>query len=142
VLKNITRVRVRYKDTDAMGIAYYANYLIWFEVGRTEWMRALGPSYSELEQSGLFLPVIKVSCQYKAPARYDDELTVITWIESLRGVRVAFNYEIHRDEQLIARGNTEHAFVNEKGRPIVLRKKNPFLWKKLLQALEDSPADK
>ncbi|HHW75308.1 MAG TPA: acyl-CoA thioesterase [Firmicutes bacterium] len=142
MLKNITRVRVRYKDTDAMGIAYYANYLIWFEVGRTEWMRALGPSYSELEQSGLFLPVIKVSCQYKAPARYDDELTVITWIESLRGVRVAFNYEIHRDEQLIARGNTEHAFVNEKGRPIVLRKKNPFLWKKLLQALEDSPADK
>ena len=123
MLKNITRVRVRYKDTDAMGIAYYANYLIWFEVGRTEWMRALGPSYSELEQSGLFLPVIKVSCQYKAPARYDDELTVITWIESLRGVRVAFNYEIHRDEQLIARGNTEHAFVNEKGRPIVLRKK-------------------
>lgn len=96
MLKNITRVRVRYKDTDAMGIAYYANYLIWFEVGRTEWMRALGPSYSELEQSGLFLPVIKVSCQYKAPARYDDELTVITWIESLRGVRVAFNYEIHR----------------------------------------------
>ena len=142
MLKNITRVRVRYKDTDAMGIAYYANYPIWFGCGRTEWMRALGPSYSELEQSGLFLPVIKVSCQYKAPARYDDELTVITWIESLRGVRVAFNYEIHRDEQLIARGNTEHAFVNEKGRPIVLRKKNPVLWKKLLQALEDSPAVK
>lgn len=140
MLINKTKIRVRYKDTDAMGITYYANYLIWFEVGRTEWMRSLGPSYSELEKSGLFIPVIKVTCEYKAPARYDDELTVITRIESLRGVRVTFNYEIYRGVQLLVRGSTEHAFVNEKGRPVALRKKNPFLWKKLCQALEVDPA--
>lgn len=142
MLINKTNIRVRYKDTDAMGIAYYANYLVWFEVGRTEWMRSLGPSYCDLEKSGLFLPVIKASCEYKVPARYDNELTVITWIESLRGVRITFNYEVHRGEQFIARGSTEHAFVNEEGRPVVLRKKNPFLWRKLCQALESDPAGK
>ena len=136
MLVNKTKVRVRYKDTDAMGISYYANYLVWFEVGRTEWLRSLGPSYNELVEGGLFIPVIKVSCQYKAPSRFDDELTVITRIESLRGVRVTFSYEIRREESLIALGSTEHAFVNEKGRPVALRKKNPFLWKKLNQALE------
>lgn len=141
-MKNISKVRVRYKDTDAMGFAYHANYLIWFEVGRTEWMRSLGPSYRELEQGGLFLPVIEVSCRYKTPARYDDELTVITWIESLQGVRVIFNYEIQNSGQIIAQGRTEHAFVNEKGRPVALRKKNPFLWKKLLQSLENNPPGK
>lgn len=139
MLINKTSVRVRYKDTDAMGITYYANYLVWFEVGRTEWLRSLGPSFSELLQSDLFIPVIKVSCRYKAPARFDDELTVITWIDSLRGVRVTFNYEIRRGEQILALGSTEHAFVNAQGRPVALRKKNPFLWKKLLQALESNP---
>ncbi|NMD42782.1 MAG: acyl-CoA thioesterase [Firmicutes bacterium] len=135
-----TTLRVRYKDTDAMGIAYYANYLIWFEVGRTEWMRALGPSYSELEKSGIFLPVIRATCEYKKAARYDDELTVITRIESIGLVRLTFHYEIRRSGQLVARGSTEHAFVNEKGRPAALRKMNPFLWHKLNQALEHDPA--
>lgn len=137
-----TSIRVRYVETDAMGIAYYGSYLVWFEVGRTEWLRFLGPSYSDLERSGLFLPVIKVACEYKASARYDDELTVITRLESLRGVRITFNYEIYRGEQLVARGSTEHASVNERGRPVALRKKNPFLWRKLCQILEGDPGGK
>ncbi|NLA12549.1 MAG: acyl-CoA thioesterase [Firmicutes bacterium] len=136
-----TKLRVRYKETDAMGIAYYANYLVWFEVGRTEWMRALGPSYGELERSGIFLPVIRVTCEYKLPVRYDDELTVITRIENLGVVRLTFNYEIRHGGQLVARGSTEHAFVNAKGKPAALRKMNPFLWRKLTQALEGDPAE-
>ncbi|MGI6601449.1 MAG: acyl-CoA thioesterase [Dethiobacteria bacterium] len=140
MLINKTDIRVRYKDTDAMGIVYYANYLVWFEVGRTEWIRSLGLSYRDLEKGGLFLPVIKASCDYKAPAHYDDELTVITWLESIRPVRLTFSYEIRRAGQLIAHGSTEHAFVNEEGRPVVLRKKNPFLWRKLSRALENDPA--
>ncbi len=136
-----TKLRVRYKETDAMGIAYYANYLVWFEVGRTEWMRALGPSYGELERSGIFLPVIRVTCEYKLPVRYDDELTVITRIENLGVVRLTFNYEIRHDGQLVARGSTEHAFVNAKGKPAALRKMNPFLWRKLTQAIEGDPAE-
>lgn len=142
MLINETKLRVRYKDTDAMGIAYYANYLVWFEVGRTEWTRALGPSYGELERSGIFLPVIRVTCEYKLPVRYDDELTVITWIGNLGVVRLAFNYEIHCRGRLAARGSTEHAFVNAKGRPASLRKINPFLWRKLNQALESDPEEK
>lgn len=134
--RNETRVRVRYKDTDAMGIVYYANYFVWFEIGRTEWLRALGLSYRDLEKSGLFLPAIKASCDYKAPARYDDELMVITLLESLRAVRISFLYEVRCAGQILALGSTEHAFVNAKGRPVALRKINPFLWKKLCQALE------
>lgn len=134
--RNETRIRVRYKDTDAMGIAYYANYFVWFEIGRTEWLRALGLSYRDLEKSGLFLPAIKASCEYLSPARYDDELIVITIVESLRAVKVSFIYEVRCAERLLARGSTEHAFVNEKGRPMALPKKSPFLWKKLCQVLE------
>ncbi|HPU01660.1 MAG: acyl-CoA thioesterase [Firmicutes bacterium] len=134
--RNETRIRVRYKETDAMGIAYHANYFVWFEIGRTEWMRALGLPYRDLEKSGIYLPVIKASCEYRSAARYDDELTIITLLESLRAVRISFLYEIRCGERLLARGSTEHAFVDERGRPVALRKKNPFLWRKLCQVLE------
>ena len=99
-------------------------------------MRALGLPYRDLEKSGLFLPVIKASCEYRSSARYDDELTVVTLLESLRAVRISFLYEIRCGERLLARGSTEHAFVDERGRPVALRKKNPFLWRKLCQVLE------
>lgn len=135
--RNETEIRVRYKDTDAMGIAYYANYLVWFEIGRTEWMRALSIPHRDLEKSGLFIPVIKVSCEYRSPARYDDQITVITSLESMSAVRISFLYELRCAGRLLAHGSTEHAFVNEEGRPVALRKKNPFLWKKLSQVLEN-----
>lgn len=134
--RNETKVRVRYKETDAMGIAYYANYFVWFEVGRTEWLRALGLTYRELEKSGLFIPAIKASCEYRFPARYDDELVVATLFESLHAARISFLYEVRCAGRLLAHGSTEHAFVNGEGRPVALRKKNPFLWKKLSQVLE------
>ncbi len=137
--RNETKLRVRYKETDAMGIAYYANYFVWFEIGRAEWLRALGLTYRELEKSGLFLPAIKASCDYRYPARYDDELLVVTLLESLRAARISFQYEVRCDGRLLARGSTEHAFVNGEGRPVALRKKNPFLWKKLNQLLESRP---
>lgn len=131
-----TKLRVRYKETDAMGIAYYANYFVWFEIGRTEWLRALGLAYRDLEKSGLFLPAIKASCEYRFPARYDDELVITTLFESMHAARISFLYEVHCAGRLLAHGGTEHAFVNEEGRPVALRKKNPFLWKKLGQVLE------
>lgn len=135
--KNETVVRVRYKDTDQMGVAYHANYLVWFEVGRTELMRSLGLPYREFEKSKLYLPVFKVYCEYRQPARYDDELTIVTWLELVQQVRITFNYEIRREEELLARGYTEHAFMNDNGRPVVLRKFSPFLWNRFCQALEE-----
>jgi len=136
LVKNETTVRVRYKDTDQMGVAYYANYLVWFEVGRTEMMRSLELPYREFEKSSLFLPVLKAFCEYKHSARYDDELTIITFLGSLENVRITFNYEIRRNGEYLAGGYTEHAFVNEKGRPVALKKKNPFLWNRLCSALD------
>ncbi len=134
--KDETLVRVRYQETDQMGVAYYANYLIWFEVGRTELMRNLELPYREFEKSDIFLPVLKAYCEYKQPARYDDELKITTRLESLNNVRLVFNYEITKAEEFLASGYTEHAFVNDSGRPVILKKFSPFLWNRLCQALE------
>ncbi len=126
-----TVIRVRYADTDQMGVVYHANYLVWFEAGRTELMRRLGLPYLEFEQSGLFLPVIKAEVEYKLPARYDDEVAVLARIKSLRQTRLAFEYEVRRGDELLARGSTEHAFTNRAGRPVALRKHSQDLWARL-----------
>lgn len=128
---NETTVRVRYKDTDQMGVAYYANYFVWFEVGRCEYFRGLGMSYRDLEQNEIFLPVIEAFCKYKSPARYDDLLRVVTRLNFLEDVKLGFYYEIFHlgKNTLLANGETIHAFVNRKGKPIVLRKHNPFFWR-------------
>jgi acyl-CoA thioester hydrolase len=114
-----TQVRVRYADTDQMGVVYYANYLIWFEVGRTELLRTLGWSYREMEHAGIGLPVIEASCVYHRPARYDDALDIQTTGTLVSGVRMQFDYEIVREPagELIVRGRTLHAAVNAQGRP-------------------------
>src|SRR5215208_5900285 len=90
------RVRVRYAETDKMGVVYYANYLIWFEVGRTEWLRASGWTYREMERDGVALPVIEARCEYRHPTRYDDELEIRTRATRLTAVRVRFDYEVVR----------------------------------------------
>jgi acyl-CoA thioester hydrolase len=106
-----------------MGVVYYANYLIWFEVGRTELLRTLGWSYREMEDAGIGLPVIEASCVYHRPARYDDELEIQTSGTLVSGVRMQFDYEIVRDSggewdgELIVSGRTLHAAVNAQGRP-------------------------
>ena len=115
----VSHVRVRYAETDQMGIVYYANYLVWFEVGRTELLRSLGWSYREMEHEGIGLPVIEASCHYHRPARYDDELEIRTKGTLLSAVRMQFDYEIMRNPggELIVSGRTLHAAVNGDGRP-------------------------
>lgn len=134
--KGEVNIRVRYKDTDRMGVAYYSNYLVWFEVGRTEFFRNLGVPYAEFESNKIFLPVIKACCEYKFPARYDDELKIVTTVTRLHEIRISFDYEVWRGEEMLARGSTEHAFVNENGRPLILKKSSPFLWRRLQEVLE------
>src|SRR6201987_2314265 len=89
-------VRVRYAETDKMGVVYYANYLVWFEVGRTELLRGAGWTYREMEVEGFSLPVVEAQCAYRQPARYDDELDVRTRGTLLSPVRVEFTYEVVR----------------------------------------------
>ena len=138
MIKNETTFRVRYQETDQMGVVYHANYLVWFETGRTELMREMELPYIEFEKSGLLLPVLKAYCEYKHSARYDDQVTVITRLSSLQNVRLNFDYEIKRGSKLLAKGYTEHAFINEKGKPVALKKTNPFLWNRLCSSLETS----
>lgn len=112
-------VRVRYAETDKMGVVYHANYLIWFEVGRCELLRAVGSSYRDLEATGIMLPVIEAHCEYRSPARYDDELQVKTWGALLSPARVEFTYEISRPSDGIvnALGRTVHAAIDIAGKP-------------------------
>ncbi len=136
--KNETRLRVRYQETDQMGVVYHANYFVWFEVGRAEYFRKLNMPYSEFERNNLFFPVIKAYCEYKSPARYDEEIIVVTRMKEIQEVRFSFQYNILRERELLATGSTEHAFVNRQGRPVVLRKQNPFLWRRLLDSIDGS----
>jgi acyl-CoA thioester hydrolase len=114
-----TLLRVRYSETDKMGIVYYANYLVWFEIGRAEFCRARGFSYRDMEENDdAFLVVAEAYCRYKAPAYYDDELLIRTHIAELRKRSLRFGYEIVRvsDDQIIAEGETGHVVTDGNGR--------------------------
>ena len=114
-----TPVRVRYAETDRMGVVYHANFLIWFEIGRTEFCRARGFAYREMEEDeSSFLVVAESYCRYKAPAYYDDDLIVRTHITELRRRSVRFGYEIVRADtgQVIAEGETGHVVTDANGR--------------------------
>jgi acyl-CoA thioester hydrolase len=112
-------VRVRYAETDKMGVVYYANYFVWFEVARADLLRSLGWSYREMEHEGVALPVIEAHCQYHKAARYDEELDVKTVGRLLSPVRMEFTYEVVRREDAAraASGRTVHAAVSPDGRP-------------------------
>ncbi len=107
-----------YGDTDAMGVAYYSNYLRWFEIGRNEWLRSVGVTYAEIEREGTYAPVSEVYCHYLYPVRYDDWILIDTGVEYVRRASMKFGYRIVREEggQEAARGYTIHAFVDGNGR--------------------------
>lgn len=112
------RVRVIYGDTDQMGVVYYANYFRYFELARSEYFRARGGSYQELEREGTFLPVVEASCLYRASARYDDMLVIRTGLSELRRASMAFEYELRRqgEEKILCTGKTVHACVGRDGK--------------------------
>ena len=118
-LESTSRVRVRYAETDAMGVVYYANYLLWFEVARADLLREAGWSYREMEADGYMLPVLEAHCVYRQPARYDDELDVKTTGALVSPVRVKFMYDVVRsaDDMHLASGYTVHASIDRGGRP-------------------------
>lgn len=117
--RSTTTVRVRYAETDAMGVAYYANYFVWFEVARTDLLRTLGWSYRAMEDEGVLLPVLEADCRYRRPARYDDELEIRTEGRLTSKVRLEFHYEVFvkGHDGLMASGRTTHAALGRNGRP-------------------------
>lgn len=120
--ESTSTVRVRYAETDKMGIVYYANYLVWFEIARTDWLRCTGWTYRSMEDEGYGLPVIEAHCDYKSSARYDDEIAITATARLVSAVRLAFDYTVSRpaDGTLIASGHTIHAAVDRAGRPVRL----------------------
>jgi acyl-CoA thioester hydrolase len=115
------QVRVRYAETDQMGVVYHGNYAQYFEMGRVEWLRNLGVSYKWMEENGIMLPVVSLSMNYKKPARYDDLLTVKTIFKSQTSVKIEFDYEIYNEQgELLTIGNSILVFVDMKtGRPVL-----------------------
>ena len=111
--------RIYYGETDKMGVAYYANYLVYFEEARTEFFRDAGYPYTDVEKMGIYLPVIEASCRYFSPTTYDDVIEVSTWISLFKGVRIGFCYEVRKkgEDTIVASGDTLHAFINKYRKP-------------------------
>jgi acyl-CoA thioester hydrolase len=118
-----SRLRVRYAETDQMGVVYHANHFIWFEIGRVEYMRQLGFTYRDMEREhDCFIPVVDARCRYKSPARYDDEIIVRTHLKNVRESVIHFGYELVRvgDGELLADGETTHMIIDAKMRAAAL----------------------
>ncbi|MGQ9896933.1 MAG: acyl-CoA thioesterase [Acidobacteriota bacterium] len=118
----VSQLRVRYAETDQMGVVYHANYLVWMEIGRTDYCRAYGCTYREMEAAGVRLVVADAQVRYLSPARYDDDIYVVTRLLALRSRQVSFGYDIWRasDATLLATGKTTHLPTNDKGHIIRL----------------------
>ncbi|TYP99396.1 acyl-CoA thioester hydrolase [Tenacibaculum adriaticum] len=112
--KHSTTLRVRYAETDQMGVVYHGNYAQYFEIGRTEWLRSMGVTYKYMEKTGIMLPVISLICNFKKSALYDDVLTVTTQLRKTPSVKIEFEYEItNQNQELICTGSTILAFINK-----------------------------
>ncbi|MDR9856440.1 thioesterase family protein [Paenibacillus sp. VCA1] len=150
-----TTIRVRYQESDQMGVVYHANYLNWFEIGRTEMIRELGITYRSMEERGVLLPVTDLDMKFNQPARYDDEITIFTQMIDFSKLRIRYAYEVRRlsDEErqglapasydeglklpgeLLVSGSTSHVWVNREWHPVRLDKSAPELYEALSKAL-------
>ena len=116
----VARERVRYAETDGMGVAYHSNFLVWFEIGRTTYMREAGSAYRELEAAGYFMPVATFQGELRESLRYDDEIEIHTAVARVRSRQVDFTYEIRCRDRVVATGSTSHICVDQKKRPTAL----------------------
>ncbi|MCL2389476.1 MAG: acyl-CoA thioesterase [Elusimicrobia bacterium] len=115
---NSTQIRISYADTDQMGMVYYGNYLTYFERGRTEWLRELGFDYKSVEARGLYLPVLHAECNYHAPAKYDDIITIETKLTNITAASMTFNCQVKANGKLLVSGSTKLTMVNASFKPV------------------------
>ena len=116
MIHSMTKIRVRYAETDRMDVVYHSNYLIWFEVARIRMLDDIGIPYREIEARGLFLPVLSVSAAFKSPARFDDHLEVHLYMKQKPRARMHFDYEVLREGELLATGESSHGFMDRQGK--------------------------
>jgi acyl-CoA thioester hydrolase len=136
-MKTETRFNVRYAETDQMGIVHHSNYAVWFEIGRTDFFIKAGCSYSDFETNGIMLPLYELSCQFKSPAKYGDEVSVVTSLEKISPVRLIFSYEVYSvpDRRLLATGTTMHAWTDTSLKPMNIIKRLPSAYSQLSKLL-------
>ena len=133
-----SKITVRYAETDKMGIVHHSNYPVWFEIARTDFIKALGVPYSVLEEKGLMLPLIGLSCRYIKPAYYEDEIVISACVSSLHYAKIEFYYTVKRGEELLTTGKTIHGFVDSKTfKPINVKKKIPELFAKISEDIRE-----
>ncbi len=136
---NETKLKVRYIETDQMGIVHHSNYYAWFEVGRTEYITGIGMTYKEMEENNIMLPVVESSCRYKEGAKNEDILIIQTYMQELNRAKVVFNYNVVREDdgKILASGSTTHVFVNEKFKIVNLKKTNIEVWSRLQKLFQE-----
>ena len=133
----IHSIRIRYAETDRMGIAHHSMYAVYMEEARTEYMRAMGFSYAQAETEGIMLPLRQLSCQYKSPVTYDDTLDIAVRMAAFRGARLTLSYEMTCAGRLVALGETVHAITDTRLVPVNLRRVHPALYAAFSRALEE-----
>lgn len=128
-----TEHRVGYAETDAMAIVHHSNYIRWFEMGRNDLLRAIGYSYARLEQMGVWMPVLDVTCQYRSPAVFDELVIIRSWVTKLKGASIYLEYEVVRKEteELLVTGSSSHGFTDTDLVPMRLKKEFPELYEEL-----------
>lgn len=138
-MRSLSRITVRYAETDQMGIAHHSEYPVWYEVARTDLIKKLGLTYTEMEQMGVMLPLSELQCRYKGVARYEDELTVVARISGISAARITFSYEVYKEgeEKPVNTGSTTHGFVDSRTfRPLNMKKKHPELYNAMENIIE------
>lgn len=138
-MKTETILTVRYAETDQMGIVHHSNYSIWFEAGRTDFLKQTGVSYTEVESRNVMLPLYEITCRFKSPAKYEDEIAVITSLKELSRVRLILAYEVfnRKNNTLLATGETLHAFTDKDLRPLNAEKFIPDIYALMKAALNN-----
>jgi len=135
-----TKITVRYAETDQMGIVHHSNYPIWFEAGRTDFIKKLGMSYSDMEKKGIMLPVIELKCIYKGSAEYEDEIIVRTSVKDVTYTRIAFSYEVFKQgrKDSITIGETIHVWTDTNIKPVNIKKRMPEVYELMKKVAENN----
>lgn len=140
-MKFEAKLRVQYYETDSMGIVHHSNYIRYFETARTEMMREAGFTYSDMEKSGVWMPVLSVTAEYKMPALYDEVISVFCWVEKLRGASLDLAYEVRgEDGRVCAIGKSSHGFTDPELKPLRMKKVRPELYEFFSSMTEESEA--
>ena len=126
---------VKYYETDKMGITHHSNYIRWMEEARVDYLRQVGLPFEKLEEMGIASPVLSVECRFKAPTTFPDEVQITVSVEEFNGIRLRFQYEMRKGDQLVAVGHSEHCFVDGSGQLLRLQRNYPALYERLLSLL-------